>query len=125
MNTPTHLLYTKSHEWVLLENTLAIVGITDFAQGELGDIIFLEFPEVGHTVAKDDPFGTIEAVKTVADLLAPLSGKIVEINDSLDDSPEKVNTDPYGDGWIVKMELSDPSETSQLLGADDYAEIIK
>ncbi|MEE9167573.1 MAG: glycine cleavage system protein GcvH [Candidatus Neomarinimicrobiota bacterium] len=125
MNTPDSLLYTKNHEWVLIEDNVATVGITDFAQGELGDIIYLELPDSGATVVKDDPFGTIEAVKTVADLFAPVPGTIVEVNESLDKSPEKVNKEPYGEGWIIKIEMSDPSELENLMNADEYDKIIQ
>lgn len=124
MNTPTNLLYTKNHEWVLIEDKLATVGISDFAQSELGDIIYFELPEVGKTVIMDEPFGTIEAVKTVADLFTPLSGTILEVNESLNENPEKVNTDPYGEGWIIKIEISNPSEQENLLTAENYAKII-
>ena len=103
MNIPDNLKYTKEHEWVKIENNIITVGITDHTQGELGDIIFIEFPNKDQSVLKDEPFGTIEAVKTVADLFAPISGKIIEINDSLEDSPELVNSDAYGEGWIVKI----------------------
>jgi len=124
MNTPTNLLYTKNHEWVLIEDKLATVGISDFAQSELGDIIYFELPEVGKTVIMNEPFGTIEAVKTVADLFTPLSGTILEVNESLNENPEKVNTDPYGEGWIIKIEISNPSEQENLLTAENYAKII-
>ena len=124
MNTPTNLLYTKNHEWVLIEDKLATVGISDFAQSELGDIIYFELPEVGKTVIMNEPFGTIEAVKTVADLFTPLSGTILEVNESLNENPEKVNADPYGEGWIIKIEISNPSEQENLLTAENYAKII-
>ena len=123
MNTPAELKYTKDHEWAKIEGDVAIVGITDFAQGELGDIIFVEFPSVGQMLKKDDPFGTIEAVKTVADLFAPLSGEVLEINEALEDAPESVNSDPYGEGWIVKIKLSNQTEVDSLMSADDYKQI--
>ena len=125
MNTPTNLLYTKNHEWVLIEDKLATVGISDFAQSELGDIIYFELPEVGKTVIMNEPFGTIEAVKTVADLFTPLSGTILEVNESLNENPEKVNTDPCGEGWIIKIEISNPSEQENLLTSENYAKIIR
>ena len=125
MNTPANLFYTKNHEWTLIEKHLVTIGITDFAQSELGDIIFLELPEVGTTVAKDSPFGTVEAVKTVADLFAPLSGTVIATNETLENNPEKVNSDPYGEGWMIKMEILDPTEQDNLLKADRYAKIIQ
>ncbi len=120
MLIPDNLFYTKTHEWVKLEDGIATVGITDFAQGELGDIIYFELPDEGMEVTQYDPFGTIEAVKTVADLLAPFSGKIVEVNSNLEDSPESVNEDPFGSGWIVKIEILDEKEKEQLNSADEY-----
>lgn len=123
MDTPEELKYTKDHEWTRIEGDTAITGITDFAQSELGDIIFIELPNVGQRIKKDDPFGTIEAVKTVADLFAPLSGEVLEVNDSLEDTPETVNDDPYGDGWLVKIRLSDSNETGSLMTADEYREV--
>lgn len=120
MNIPENLLYTKDHEWVALNGEEATVGITDFAQGELGDIIFVEFPGKGASFDRGAAFGTIEAVKTVADLFMPVSGEINEINASLDDAPEKVNSDPYGEGWIVKLTLANPSESQELLDAEAY-----
>lgn len=125
MNTPADLLYTEDHEWASIQDNLVTVGITDFAQNELGDIIYLEFPEKGKAVAKGEPFGTVEAVKTVVDLFAPVSGTVVEVNESLNDNPEKVNEDPYGEGWIIRIEMSDPSEKATLLKAADYARIIQ
>jgi len=124
MNIPADLLYTKNHEWISIEENLATIGITDYAQSELGDIIFLELPEKGETVTIDNPFGTIEAIKTVADLFAPLSGNVITVNETLNDSAEKVNNDPYGEGWIIKIELSDPSQQYNLLNAEQYAKII-
>ncbi len=122
MNIPAGLKYTKDHEWVKLEGTTAIVGITDFAQGELGDIVYVDISTVGQTVAHGEIFGTVEAVKTVSDLYMPISGKVLEVNAVLDASPEKVNEDPYGDGWMIKIEVSD--QGTDLLTADQYKELI-
>ena len=124
MIVPEELFYTKEHEWAKIEDNIAIVGITDFAQSQLGDIIFIEFPNIGDEFKKDDVFGEIEAVKTVSELYIPLSGKITEINLELEDSPEKVNSDPYGDGWIIKVELSRMDEKSNLMKPSAYKEII-
>jgi|TARA_B100000965_G_scaffold22408_1_gene16887 glycine cleavage system H protein len=124
MNHPENLMYTSEHEWVKIENNIATVGITDFAQGELGDIIFLEFPEVDEEFNEGDIFGTIEAVKTVSDLFMPISGKIVEINESLNDDPENVNSNPYESGWMVKIELSANAQTDSLLDSKSYLEMI-
>ncbi len=124
MNIPDELLYTKDHEWIRIEGDTATVGITDFAQGELGDIIFVEFPTVGDTFSQGDTFGTVEAVKTVADLFIPVSGEISVVNDALDDAPEKVNSDPYGDGWMVKIRLSDSSEVDNLLDSAAYQALV-
>jgi|TARA_B100001093_G_C26830943_1_gene1016088 glycine cleavage system H protein len=124
MNHPENLMYTSEHEWVKIENNIATVGITDFAQGELGDIIFLEFPEVDEEFDEGDIFGTIEAVKTVSDLFMPISGKIVEINESLNDDPENVNSNPYESGWMVKIELSANAQTDSLLDSKSYLEMI-
>ena len=124
MNHPGNLMYTSEHEWVKIENNIATVGITDFAQGELGDIIFLEFPEVDEEFNEGDIFGTIEAVKTVSDLFMPISGKIVEINESLNDDPENVNSNPYESGWMVKIELSANAQTDSLLDSKSYLEMI-
>lgn len=124
MNIPSNLQYTKDHEWVKIENGVATIGITDFAQGELGDIVFVELPEVGKSFNAGDTFGTIEAVKTVTDLFSPISGNIVAINEGLDNDPGKVNSDPYGDGWLVKIRLSDPDEKDGLLSSIAYEEII-
>ena len=124
MIIPEELFYTKEHEWAKIEDNIAIVGITDFAQSQLGDIIFIEFPNIGDEFKKDDVFGEIEAVKTVSELYSPLSGKITEINLELEDSPEKVNSDPYGDGWIIKVELSRMHEKSNLMKPSAYKEII-
>ena len=124
MIIPEELFYTKEHEWAKIEDNIAIVGITDFAQSQLGDIIFIEFPNIGDEYKKNDVFGEIEAVKTVSELYIPLSGKITEINLELEDSPEKVNSDPYGDGWIIKVELSRMDEKSNLMKPSAYKELI-
>ena len=124
MNIPQSLKYTKEHEWVREDGDTVTVGITDHAQGELGDIIFVEFPEIGQKIERDEPFGTIEAVKTVADLFAPISGTVIEINETLDDSPESVNQDPYGDGWMVKVSVSEAGELDNLMSAVQYQEMI-
>ncbi len=118
------LLYTNDHEWIKIEENQGIVGITDFAQRELGDIVFIEFPDKGDLFQKGDTIGTIEAVKTVADLYAPVSGKLLELNLVLDDNAELINSDPFGKGWLIKMELSNPDETSDLLSAEDYGNLI-
>jgi len=124
MNIPKNLMYTTDHEWAKFENNIVTIGITDFAQGELGDIIFVELPEVGKEIDKDEAFGTIEAVKTVSDLVSPVTGKVIEINDEIEDSPEIVNEDCYGKGWFVKIEIEDLSEKDNLLSAEDYNVII-
>ncbi len=118
MNIPSQFYYTKDHEWASIDGNIMTVGITDFAQSELGDIIFIEFPEVGQDVTTGDPFGTIEAVKTVADLFSPVDGIITEINEDLEDEPGKINTDAYGNGWIVKIEIN--SEPDDLLSPEEY-----
>ena len=124
MNIPSELKYTKDHEWIKIDGNMATIGITDFAQGELGDIVYVEVETVDETLDQEEVFGTVEAVKTVSDLFLPLSGKIVEFNEALEDEPEKVNTDPYGEGWMVKIELSDPSQIDGLLSAEAYKELI-
>ncbi|RMF10416.1 MAG: glycine cleavage system protein GcvH [Candidatus Neomarinimicrobiota bacterium] len=116
-------LYTKEHEWVSVDGDVATVGITDFAQSELGDVVFVEYPDLESEVTQFDPFGTIEAVKTVADLYAPVSGTVVEVNDNLEDQPELVNQDPYGEGWMVKIRLKDPAELDALLSPLAYEEL--
>lgn len=121
MNTPNELRYTKEHEWVKIEGNIATVGITDFAQHELGDIVFVELPEVGDTVALEGAFGSVESVKTVSELYAPVSGTIVAVNDELSDSPELVNESPYESAWMIKVELSNPEEVEALLTSDAYA----
>jgi glycine cleavage system H protein len=120
MNTPAELKYTKDHEWVRLEGEFAFIGITDFAQGELGDIVYVEIETVGETVEKEAIFGTVEAVKTVSDLFMPVSGEILEVNPKLESDPELVNKDPYGDGWMVKIRISDMSQLNDLLTVDQY-----
>ena len=116
--------YTSEHEWVKIDGNIATIGITDFAQGELGDIIFLEFPELNESFSEGDVFGTIEAVKTVSDLFMPIDGKIIEVNENLNDDPESVNKDPYEEGWMVKIELSDEYSTDTLLDAKNYIDLI-
>lgn len=120
MEIPEALQYTSEHEWVAIEGDVATVGITDYAQGELGDIVFVELPSQGDSATQMEPFGTIEAVKAVSDLYAPLSGEIVEVNNLLEDQPELINSDPYGQGWLVKLKVKDESEFEKLLSADDY-----
>ncbi|MBA4745860.1 MAG: glycine cleavage system protein GcvH [Muricauda sp.] len=124
MNIPSELKYTKDHEWVKIDGDIATVGITDFAQSELGDIVYVEVETLDETLDKEEVFGTVEAVKTVSDLFLPLSGEIIEFNEALEDEPEKVNSDPYGDGWMVKIKLSEPSEVEGLMSADDYKALI-
>jgi glycine cleavage system H protein len=124
MNIPSELKYTKDHEWVKIEGDVATVGITDFAQGELGDIVYVEVETVDETLDAEEVFGTVEAVKTVSDLFLPLSGEILEFNEALEDEPEKVNTDPYGEGWMIKLKLSDTSQVEGLLSAEDYKALI-
>ena len=124
MNIPSELKYTKDHEWIKIEGDIATVGITDFAQGELGDIVYVEVETLDETLDVEEVFGTVEAVKTVSDLFLPLSGEIVEFNESLEDEPEKVNTDPYGEGWMIKLKFSDDSQIDDLLSAEDYKALI-
>jgi glycine cleavage system H protein len=124
MNIPAELKYTKDHEWVKIDGATALVGITEFAQGELGDIVYVDVTTAGQELNQHDVFGTVEAVKTVSDLYLPLSGKIIEFNKSLETAPEKVNSDPYGEGWMIKIEIKNPAETSALLSADQYKELI-
>ncbi len=124
MDVKENLKYTKDHEWVKLDGNIATVGITDFAQGELGDIVYVEVDTVDETLDKDEVFGTVEAVKTVSDLFLPMSGKIIEFNDSLSDSPESINDSPYEKGWIIKVEVSNPDEINELLNNNDYSELI-
>ncbi|MEO2051879.1 glycine cleavage system protein GcvH [Flagellimonas beolgyonensis] len=124
MNIPSELKYTKDHEWVKIDGDIATVGITDFAQSELGDIVYVEVETLDETLDKEEVFGTVEAVKTVSDLFLPLTGEIVEFNEALEDEPEKVNTDPYGDGWMIKIKISDPAEVEDLLSDADYKALI-
>ena len=124
MNIPSDLKYTKDHEWVKVDGEIAIVGITDFAQGELGDIVYVEVETLDETLELEEVFGTVEAVKTVSDLFLPVSGEIIEFNESLEDEPEKVNTDPYGEGWMIKIKMSDTSQLNDLLDADAYKELV-
>jgi glycine cleavage system H protein len=124
MNIPSELKYTKDHEWIKVEGDVATVGITDFAQGELGDIVYVEVETVDETLEQEEVFGTVEAVKTVSDLFLPVSGEIIEFNESLEEEPEKVNEDPYGEGWMIRIRMSDPSELEDLLDADAYKEVV-
>ncbi|WP_299891354.1 glycine cleavage system protein GcvH [uncultured Lacinutrix sp.] len=124
MNIPAELKYTKDHEWIKIDGDTVTVGITDFAQSELGDIVYVEVETVDETLEIEEVFGTVEAVKTVSDLFIPVSGEIIEFNESLEDEPEKVNTDPYGDGWMVKIKCSDVSQLDNLLSAEDYKALI-
>ncbi|MGB5244076.1 MAG: glycine cleavage system protein GcvH [Lutimonas sp.] len=124
MNIPENLKYTKDHEWIKIEGDLAVVGITDFAQSELGDIVYVDVESQGDNVEQEEVFGSVEAVKTVSDLFMPLSGEVVEFNEELESSPESINTDPYGTGWIIKILISDKSQIDNLLDATAYKEII-
>ncbi|MBL7883772.1 MAG: glycine cleavage system protein GcvH [Bacteroidia bacterium] len=124
MNFPENLKYTKDHEWVRVEGNVATIGITDFAQSELGDIVYVDINTVGEELAHEEIFGTVEAVKTVSDLFMPVSGKVLEINPSLDATPDAVNKDPYGNGWMIKVEMKDASEANQLLSVADYKALI-
>ena len=124
MNIPADLKYTKDHEWVKIEGDIAIVGITEFAQGELGDIVYVEIETEGETLEKESIFGSIEAVKTVSDLFMPLSGEILELNSALEANPELVNSDPYGEGWMVKIKVSDAGELDQLLKSEEYSSLL-
>lgn len=124
MNIPANLKFTEDHEWLKVEGNEAYIGVSDFAQHELGDIVFIEVDTVGETIEREESFGTIEAVKTVSDLFMPVSGEILEFNAKLESNPELVNKDPYGEGWIVKIKMTDPSQVNNLLSADDYKKII-
>jgi glycine cleavage system H protein len=124
MNVPENLLYTKNHEWLRVEGNIGYIGVTDFAQGELGDVVFIEIETVGETLEKEEVFGTIEAVKTVSDMFMPVSGEILEVNPSLEELPDVVNKDPYGKGWMVKIKITNSSETASLLTADQYKALI-
>jgi glycine cleavage system H protein len=124
MIIPAHLRYTKDHEWVSLDGEIATVGITDFAQKELGDIVYVEVETLDQTLQKDEVFGTVEAVKTVSDLFLPMSGEIIEFNDALESDPEKVNTDPYGDGWMIKIKVANVADFNELLSSETYQQLI-
>jgi glycine cleavage system H protein len=124
MNIPADLKYTKDHEWIKVEGDTATIGITEFAQGELGDIVYVDVDTVDETLEREEVFGSVEAVKTVSDLIMPISGEVIEFNESLEDEPEKVNSDPYGDGWMIKVAFSDASQFDELLSADQYKELI-
>jgi glycine cleavage system H protein len=124
MEFPEDLKYSKEHEWVLVEDSVATVGITDYAQDQLGDIVFVEMPAIGDKVSKEDAFGVVESVKAVSDIYAPVSGKVLEVNDDLPDNPEMVNEDPYGDGWMIKIEMNDPDELQDLMSAAEYEEYV-
>jgi glycine cleavage system H protein len=125
MEIPEGLRYSKEHEWVLVEGTIATIGITEYAQQELGDIVYVELPEVGEKVVKDDPFGAVESVKAVSDVYAPVSGTVLEVNDALPDSPETINDDAYGDGWMIRVEISDTDDLKDLMTAEEYAEYLE
>ena len=124
MNIPEELKYTEEHEWVKIEGNIATIGITDFAQGELGDIVYLEIDSLDSEIALNEVFGTVEAVKTVSDLFMPVGGKVIEMNSTLEDNPELVNEDPYGEGWIIKIDISDLSEVDSLLSPEEYKNMI-
>ncbi|HEY2664867.1 MAG TPA: glycine cleavage system protein GcvH [Candidatus Binataceae bacterium] len=124
METPAGLKYSKEHEWVAAEDSVATIGITDFAQEQLGEIVYVELPAVGEKVSKDDPFGVVESVKAVSDIFAPISGTVVEVNEDLPDSPETVNEDPYGDGWLIKIKVSDTAELDDLMDNEEYEEMV-
>lgn len=125
MNIPEELKYTKEHEWILIEGDEAVVGITDFAQGELGDIVFVEIETEGEALEQDEVFGTVEAVKTVSDLFMPISGEVISFNEQLEETPEKVNDDPYGDGWMVRIKIIDSSQIDELLSSNEYQNLIQ
>ncbi|MDA9151012.1 glycine cleavage system protein GcvH [bacterium] len=124
MNTPSNLKYTKDHEWISIDGDIATVGITDFAQTELGDIVYVEVETLDENLDKDEVFGTVEAVKTVSDLFIPLSGQVIEFNENLESEPEKVNSDAYGEGWMIKIKILNPEEINQLLDAESYKELV-
>lgn len=124
MNLPANLFYTKDHEWLRVEGEFGYVGVTDFAQGELGDIVFLEIETLGETLKKEEVFGTIEAVKTVSDMFMPVGGEILEVNPAIVESPDLVNKDPYGEGWMIKIRITDPPEFESLLSAEKYQELL-
>jgi len=124
MEAPPGLKYSKEHEWVATEESVATIGITDHAQEQLGEIVYIELPSVGEKVSKDDPFGVVESVKAVSDIYAPISGTVVEVNEDLPESPEVVNEDPYGDGWLIKVKVSDPADFEDLMDNDEYTELV-
>ena len=124
MNIPANLKYTKDHEWLRVEGKEAFIGVTDFAQGELGDVVYIEIDTVSETIDKEEVFGTIEAVKTVSDMFMPVSGEILEKNEALESNPELVNKDPYGEGWMVKIKLTNPAEVNELLSPEDYKALV-
>ena len=124
MNVPENLKYTKDHEWLRVEGEIGIVGVTDFAQGELGDVVFIEIETVGETLKKEEVFGTIEAVKTVSDMFMPVGGEVLEVNPALEESPDVVNKDPYGKGWMIKLKIANPSEINDLLSAEAYKALL-
>jgi glycine cleavage system H protein len=124
MEFPEDLKYTKEHEWLLVEGTTATVGITDYAQDRLGDVVYVELPAVGDKVSREDAFGVVESVKAVSDIYAPVSGKVLEVNDDLPDNPNMINEDPYGDGWLIKVEMNDAEEVAELMTAAEYQEYI-
>lgn len=120
MNVPANLMYTKDHEWIKVDGNVATVGVTDFAQSQLGDIVFIEIETVGETLAKEEVFGTIEAVKTVSDMFTPVAGEVLEVNPKITEQPDVVNKDPYGDGWMIKVKISNPAELNELLSPEQY-----
>ncbi len=125
MNVPQDLKYTKDHEWIRVEGDEAVIGVTDFAQGELGDVVFVEIETEGETLDKEEVFGTIEAVKTVSDMFMPIAGEVIEVNPVLEDTPDIVNKDPFGEGWMIKLKITNPAELDELLSPEQYAEVIK
>lgn len=125
MNIPADLLYTKQHEWIAIDGDVATVGITDYAQQELGDIVYVELPEVGQSFEAEDAFGSVESVKAVSNIYMPMSGKVIAVNEDLADAPEIVNQDPYGEGWLVKIKLADPSQADDLLSAEEYEQYLE
>ncbi len=124
MDFPEDLLYNKTHQWARIEDNVATVGISDYAQDQMNDLVYVDLPEVGRTLSQGEPFGSVESVKAVSDVNAPLSGKVVAINEAVADEPEKINADPYGEGWLVKVEISDPGETANLLSSDAYQKFL-
>jgi glycine cleavage system H protein len=124
MEAPPGLKYSKEHEWVVAEEAVATIGITDHAQGQLGEIVYIELPSIGEKVVKDDPFGVVESVKAVSDIYAPVSGTVLEVNEDLAESPEVVNEDPYGDGWLIKVKVSDPADLDNLMDSEEYEEMV-